>query len=146
MSVCTFIASDYPLTEIEPSQDYPLDIHIDDGTVHDGGADDNYCLYTFTDVEDYTEKRNAVYLEWNYTDGRAKQIIAYIKNALQNTDSIELWHVWLMDCYEFEDSPVEEQYPFLILPQNISRTLIVQIFGIPRIKCIQIGLPFIAWK
>ena len=113
MSVCTFIASDYPLTEIEPSQDYPLDIHIDDGTVHDGGADDNYCLYTFTDVEDYTEKRNAVYLEWNYTDGRAKQIIAY---------------------------------PFLILPQNISRTLIVQIFGIPRIKFIQIGLPFIAWK
>lgn len=40
MSVCTFIASDYPLTEIEPSQDYPLDIHIDDGTVHDGGADE----------------------------------------------------------------------------------------------------------
>lgn len=106
MSVCTFIASDYPLTEIEPSQDYPLDIHIDDGTVHDSGADDNYCLYTFAAVEDYTEKRNAVYLEWNYTDGRAKQIIAYIKNALQNTDSIELWHVWLMDCYEFEDSPV----------------------------------------
>ena len=36
----------------------------------------------------------------------AKQMIEYIKNALQNTDSVELWHVWLMDCCEFEDSPV----------------------------------------
>ena len=106
MSVCTFIASDCPLAEIEPSQDYPLDINIDDGTVCDGGADDNYYLCTFADVENYTEKRNAVYLEWNYTDGRAKQMIEYIKNALQNTDSVELWHVWLMDCCEFEDSPV----------------------------------------
>lgn len=109
MSVCTFIASDYPLTEMEPSQDYPLDINIgNDGTVtvQDGGADDNYHLFIFTDVADYTQKRNAVYLEWNYTDDRAKQIIEYIKNALQNTDSIELWHVWLMDYYEFEDRPV----------------------------------------
>ena len=38
--------------------------------------------FLLADVEDYTEKRNAVYLEWNYTDGRAKQIIAYIKNNL----------------------------------------------------------------
>ena len=94
---------------MEPSQDYPLDINIgNDGTVtvQDGGADDNYHLFIFTDVADYTQKRNAVYLEWNYTDGRAKQIIEYIKNALQNTDSIELWHVWRMDYYEFEDRPV----------------------------------------
>ena len=106
MSVCTFIASDYPLAEIEPSQDYLLDINIDNGTVYDDGADDNYSLRIFTDVESYTKKRNAVYLEWNYTDGRAKQIIEYIKNALQNTGSVELWHVWLMDVCEFEDSPV----------------------------------------
>ena len=86
MSECTFIASDYPLIEVEPSEDYPLDINFDDGMIYDGGTDDNYYLSIFTDVEDYTEKRNAVYLEWSYTEGRAKQIIEYIKDALQNTD------------------------------------------------------------
>ena len=104
MSECTFIASDYPLVEVEPSEDYPLDINFDDGMIYDGGADDNYYLSIFTDVEDYTEKRNAVYLEWSYTEGRARRMIEYIKDALQNSDSIELWHVWLMDS--FEDSPV----------------------------------------
>ena len=55
----------------------------------------------------YTDKKNGVCLEWNYfTEGRAKQIIEYMKNVLQDTTSIELWHVWLMDYYEFEDRPV----------------------------------------
>lgn len=106
MSVCTFIASELPLTEVVPVQDYPLEINIDDGTIYDGGADDNYFLFFFTNAKDYTDKKNGVYLEWHYTEGRAKQIIEYIKNALQNTTSIELWHVWLMDCYEYEDRPV----------------------------------------
>lgn len=30
----------------------------------------------------------------------------YVKTALQDTDVIELWHVWLTDYYEYEDSPV----------------------------------------
>ncbi len=106
MSVCTFIASDIPLEEIAPSKDYPLEIDIDSGTIYDAGADDNYFLHTFKDAEDYTDKKYAVCLEWYYTDGRAKRIIEYIKSALHKTDSIELWHVWLMDYYEFEDRPV----------------------------------------
>ena len=106
MSVCTFIASDSPLMEVVPVQYYPLEIAIDDGTIYDGSADDDYFLYFFTDVQDYTDKKNGVYLQWHYTEGRAKQLIEYMKNALQNTTSIELWHVWLMDYYEFEDRPV----------------------------------------
>lgn len=105
MSVCTFIASDLPLPEVTPSQDYSLAIHIDNGTIYDGGADDNYFLNAFANVADYTDKKYAVCLEWNYTEGRAKQIIEYIKTALQKADAIELWHVWLMDYYEFEDRP-----------------------------------------
>ena len=73
MSVCTFIASDYPLAEIEPSQDYLLDINIDNGTVYDDGADDNYSLRIFTDVESYT-KREMLFI-WNGTiqmAGRSK--------------------------------------------------------------------------
>ncbi|WP_143149515.1 hypothetical protein [Butyricicoccus pullicaecorum] len=106
LSVCTFIASDFPLMEAAPNHDYPNEIDIDNSTIYDGGADDNYFLHFFMDVQNYTQKVNGVYLEWNYTEGRAEQIIEYIKNALKNTPSIELWHVWLMDYYEFEDRPV----------------------------------------
>ena len=105
MSVCKFIASDMPLAEFTPSQDYPLHINVDNGTIYDGDADDNYFLQTFADIEDYTDKKYGVSLEWNYTDGRAEQIIQYIKEALQKTDVIEFWHVWLMDYYELEDRP-----------------------------------------
>ncbi|MBO5315601.1 MAG: hypothetical protein J6B48_04125 [Clostridia bacterium] len=44
-------------------------------------------------------------MEWQYTDGRAKKIIEYIKSALLKSDSIEFWLVWLTDYYEFEDRP-----------------------------------------
>ncbi len=105
MSVCRLIASDFPLPEFAPSQKYPLEINMDDGTVYDGGADDNYFLNAFAKVQDYTDKKYGVCLEWYYTDGRAKQIMEYIKTALQEANSVELWHVWLMDYYEFEDRP-----------------------------------------
>ena len=32
-------------------------------------------------------------------------MIEYIKTALQHTEAVELWHVWLMDSYDFEDRP-----------------------------------------
>ncbi len=106
MSVCTFLASDYPLPEVAPLQEYPLEINIDTGTIHDGGADDNFFLYSFPDVSDYTNKKYGVSLEWAYTDGRAEQILKYVRTALEKTETIELWHVWLGDYYEYEDSPV----------------------------------------
>lgn len=106
MSVCTFLASDCPLSEVAPMQEHPLEINIDTGTIYDGGADDNFFLHSFRDVQDYTDKKYGVWLEWNYTDGRAEQILKYIKEALKRVESIELWHVWLMDYCEYEDSPV----------------------------------------
>ncbi len=106
MSVCTFIASDHPLPACSPSRDYPLEINIDNGTVYDGGADDNFFLHSFWDVQRYSHKKHGVWLEWNYTQGRAGRLIKYIADALRYTDSVELWHVWLTDYYEYEDSPV----------------------------------------
>lgn len=105
MSACRIIASDMPLAEFEPSHDYSLEINLNKGTIYDGGADDNYYLNSFANVQDYTEKKYGVSLEWHYTDGRAKQIIKYIKSALSKTESVEFWLVWLMDYYEFEDRP-----------------------------------------
>ena len=106
MSVCTFIASNSSLPSVSPSKKYPVYINIDTGVIDDGGADDNFYLNEFHDVDLYSDKEYGVWLEWNYTDGRAKKIINYIKHALQETDSVELWHVWLMDYYEYEDRPI----------------------------------------
>ena len=89
MSVCTFIASNCPLKEVAPEKEY-----------------DNYFLLPFNEVSDYTDMRYGVYLEWDYTDGRAEQILKYIQEDLKEAGSVELWHVWLGDYYEYEDSPV----------------------------------------
>lgn len=106
MSVCTFLAADCRLPEAAPSKEYPIE-RIDNGTIYDGNADDNYFLHQFNDVAFYTDKKYGVCLEWfYYTEGRARQIIEYIKAALQHTDCVEIWHVWLMDYYEYDDRPV----------------------------------------
>lgn len=105
MSICRLIAADIPLPEWAPYQDYPLEINVDTGTIYDGGADDNFFLHSFPYTEDYTGRTHGVSLEWNYTEGRAQQIINYIRAALQETDTVELWQVWLMDYYEFEERP-----------------------------------------
>ena len=79
-----------------------MTVIVDIGTIDDGGADDNYFLISFENVNSYTNRKYGVYLEWNYTEGRAKQIIEYIKAALQEADVIEFWHVWFMDYYEIK--------------------------------------------
>ena len=105
MSVCRLLAADVPLPEWTPPQDYPLEMNVDTGTICDGGADDNYFLTTFPHAECYTNRTYGVSLEWNYTDGRARQIIRYIEDSLKDTDEVDLWLVWLMEYYEFEERP-----------------------------------------
>lgn len=120
MSVCLLIASDMPLAEFAPPRDYPLHMDVDCGTIYDGGADDNYFLNIFADAADYTDKKYAVSLEWNYTEGRARQIIEYIRTALQETDTVEFWRVWLMGYYEFEDRPFIYGSPAPFLSLSVS--------------------------
>lgn len=107
MSLCTFLASYYPMPEVAPCKDDPLHIDIDKGTIYDGDADDNFFLHSFESVKDYTDKEYGVSLEWAYyTEGRAKRILDYIRDVLEHTDSVELWRVRLMDYYEYEERPV----------------------------------------
>ena len=115
MSVCTFFAANYPMPEVAPKEEYPRYINVDEGTDFDGDADDNFFLHNFESVKDYTDKEYGVYLEWAYyTEGRARLILEYIKDILKKTDSVELWHVWLMDYYEYDERPVikSEAIPF----------------------------------
>ena len=106
MSVYTFLASDRPLKEAAPTQDHPIVIDLDTGRVDDGDAEDNYFLLPFPDVWEYSDKKYAVHLEWNYTEGRAARIVAYLRDALQDTPSVEVWHVWAGGHDGYEDSPV----------------------------------------
>ncbi len=107
MSVCTFLAADVQLPEVKPEKVYPIYVNVDEGTIDDGGADDNYSLYLFRDVSTYSEKKYGVCLEWQYfTEGRAKQMIDYIEKVLLDTDSVELWHVWLTDYWEYDERPI----------------------------------------
>ena len=134
MSICRFMAADIPLAEFSPPRDYPLEINIDNGAIYDGGADDNYFLNSFPDVKHYTDKSFGVCLEWNYTDGRANQLIAYIKTALQKTDHVEFWLVWLMDYYEFEDRPFIHRTSISInelTPEHINQINDAEIWNTP---------------
>ena len=48
MSACIFFASDAPLPGVFPPPEYDyLAINVDDGTIDDGGADDNFSLRTY---------------------------------------------------------------------------------------------------
>ena len=106
MSACIFMAADVPLREVAPSKNYPIHVDIDRGIIDDGGADDNFFLNTFPDVQDYTDRKYGVSLDWNYSDGRAEQILNYLKEVLEKAEFVEFWHVWLMSYYEYEESPV----------------------------------------
>ena len=105
MSACTFLAADCPLPEHRPARDYPLHIDLDRKVIEDGGADDNFFLHPFREMGAYTDKAYAVSLEWYYTEGRAGRIIDYIRRAMEQTDCIQLWRVWLQDWYDFEERP-----------------------------------------
>lgn len=134
MSVCTFIASDHPLPEAAPSQDYPLEINIDTGILYDGGADDNFFLYGFDRVQDYTSMAYGVRLEWNYTRGRAERILNYLREALRYSPSVEFWHAWLLDDYEWEDRPVIHNYTVSIrklTPEHIREMDEMQVWNTP---------------
>ncbi len=106
MSKCVFIAADSPLPEVRPSHNYPHRFNVDTGVIYDSGADDDYSLWQFSEVGIYCKKKYGVSLELDiYTEGRAKQIIDYIKAAFLHTDSVEFWNVYLIGYWEFDDRP-----------------------------------------
>lgn len=106
MSNCVFIASDRPLPEVRAPKDYPFHINLDNGTIFDGGADDNYNLLAFDEVDLYCKKKYGVYLELpQFTEGRARGIMDYIRAVLLQADCVEIWNVWLMGNWEYDDRP-----------------------------------------
>lgn len=97
LSYYTYIASDEPLPTVDrPDREITIEINTETGVFSDGDFEDDFALYPAECLSDVrTEKKYAVYLEWNYyTEGRARNIIEYIKENLKHTDEVELWHIW----------------------------------------------------
>lgn len=74
-------------------------IDTENGTIDDGGFDDDFEIYNMDRHygPSETDKAFRVVIECTLTHGRAENILAYIRDLLQDTDEVELWSVWLGD-------------------------------------------------
>lgn len=127
MSVLTYIASDYPLKEVENphvkqlsvNQALELGIEVPDFLLEPSfnkdkpdvilWVDDDNNLgeisireFSKADIFDeiYTQKKFLAYLDWDYTESRAENLIQYIRAHLLDADEIELWHIWLGEWFD----------------------------------------------
>jgi len=87
MSVCTFLASDHPLPRIERREQ------------------EDVGLFPIAPVPLPCEMRYAAAVEGEETEQAAAQLLERIRAALRQAEAVELWRVWLMDYWEFEDRP-----------------------------------------
>ena len=77
--------------------DREIKLNVFTKEITDGNFDDDFCIFSAADAEGLkTDKKYKMFLEWyRYTDGRANEVISYLKDHLENTDEIELWHIWI---------------------------------------------------
>lgn len=87
MSVCTFLASNLPLPRIERHE-----------------AED-IGLFPLRLVPRPCEKPYAAEVEADMTEAAAEQLLEQLRAALLRSETVELWRVWLMDYWEFEERP-----------------------------------------
>lgn len=90
---------DVPEFLLEPGvdRDKPDVLLWSDDLDTQGKLDDDFGIYTLDPSMDdlYTAKNYRAALQWDYTDGRAEKVIQYIREHLEHTDELELWHVWV---------------------------------------------------
>ena len=88
MSVCTFFASDLLLPRVDRRE---------------GGE---FGIFPLRLAPAPCERPFAAELEApELSIESAERILFYIQNLLKSAESVELWRVWLMDYWEFEDRP-----------------------------------------
>ena len=79
--------------------DREVNFDIDRGIIEDGGFDDDFSVWIADDMHEIkTEKKNIAVLDIvRYTDGRAEQIILYLKDHFDQSGEakIELWNCWI---------------------------------------------------
>lgn len=82
--------------------DREIEINPQTNEIEDGNFADDFAIFPFLPQEMFgihMEKPFCASLEWNrYTEERAENVIAYIREHLQKTEELEIWHVWLDDA------------------------------------------------
>ena len=122
MSFFSFIASDFPLKDVEntkieflsikeaekrniPLHDWLENMDIDREKQIlmycekeedlDEIAISTYLYDGDIEIKQVTEKKYVSSLSWRYTDERALQLIDYIKKHLEVAEDIEFWNIWI---------------------------------------------------
>lgn len=127
MSVFSFIASDYPLAEVDNplvkqlsvNQALEMGIEVPDFLLVPSfdrnkpdvilwAVDENDLgelqitnmakEFIWDDI--YSEKKYFASLEWTYSESRAEKLIEYIQNHLKFAEEIELWEIWIGDWFD----------------------------------------------
>lgn len=97
-------------------------IHFNKETkeLEDGDFDDDFSIRPFPPTEVFgihTEKPFcAEVCLHRYTDGRAENILKYIREYMQKAEELEIWHVWL-DDYE---TPLLKRKELLLSDLSVS--------------------------
>lgn len=69
-----------------------------DGTIDDGGFPDDYAIDPMEkNISMQTAKPYCAQIQWRFTAERAEGLIQYLKERLEETDTVELWTGWLDD-------------------------------------------------
>ena len=92
MSCCTFLASNRPLPRVERQ------------------SGEDVGLFPMQIVPLPCEMMCAAEVEAEMTEEAAEQLLERIREALGSAETVELWRVWLMDYYEFEDRPYQHTF------------------------------------
>lgn len=106
MSHCIMLAADVPIPEIDPPEEPNFALILDGRNTTDNAGDDHYGLYPRVLFGNYTELPYAAELYLIYKPGRALRFFDDIRALLQKTDAVELWNLWLMDDWEWDDRPI----------------------------------------
>lgn len=107
MSICTFLATDYPLYEEPPMPGRWICLDLPRDFPCDTEGEEGVWLMAFPDVACYTDLRCGAVLDQMDSDAMVKRYIRCIRELLRHTDRVEIWSVWLMgDYYEADERPV----------------------------------------
>lgn len=100
---------DWPLKDTSIDHKKPIILWIDRNdepasdtkSIQNDIPDDDFSIIPMQKQEDiFSEKRYCASLEWSsYTKGRARRLISYIRQQLEHTPSLEIWHIWMGISY-----------------------------------------------
>lgn len=78
--------------------DLELRIDTDAPLPADPGPDDDFAVWPMEEklLDMQTEKPYCACVEWGqYSPGRGRQLLAYLREQMQHTTELEFWHIWL---------------------------------------------------